>query len=125
MVCASVDPLDKANEVANMMMIGDVKDKNVVLVDDIVDTAGTLCTAADIILENGARSVRAICTHPVLSGPAHERIRNSNLTELIVTDSIPLKEENDKIKVLTCAGLFSEVIKGVVSHESISPHFVF
>lgn len=113
-----------ANEVAEMMVIGDVKGKDVLLVDDIIDTAGTLCKAAELMKQEGAKSVRAICTHPVLSGPAYERIENSELEELIVTDSIPLKQESSKIKVLSVAGLFSDVIKMISSHESISSKFV-
>ncbi|MCG8575794.1 MAG: ribose-phosphate pyrophosphokinase [Flavobacteriales bacterium] len=109
-----------ANEVAEMTVIGDVAGKDVILVDDMVDTAGTLTKAADLFLENGAKSVRAICTHAVLSGPAYERINNSNLTELVVTDSIPLKGESDKINVLSVAELYAGVMKSLVKHESIS-----
>lgn len=113
-----------ANEVSDMTVIGDVKDKNVILVDDIIDTAGTLTKAADMIMEKGAKSVRAFLTHPVLSGPAYERIENSQITELYVTDTIPLKKESSKIKVLTVADLFAGVINGVVENESISSHFI-
>ena len=101
-----------------------VAGKDVVLVDDMVDTAGTLTKAADMMMEHGAKSVRAISTHGVLSGPAHERIRNSQLTELIVTDSIPLKEENAKIKVITVADLFANVLKSLSNNESISSNFI-
>lgn len=112
-----------ANEVAEMTVIGDVRGKDVILVDDMVDTAGTLTKAADLFLENGALSVRAICTHAVLSGPAYERIENSGLTELVVTDSIPLKRESKKIKVLSVAKLYSDVMNSLMNQESISKHF--
>lgn len=115
---------EKANEVAKMTVIGDVKGKNVVIVDDMIDTAGTLTKAAQMMMDFGALSVRAVCTHPVLSGPAHERIANSALTELIVTDTIPLTQENEKIKVLSVADLFSQVIESVLSYESISKNFI-
>ncbi|GAB2957860.1 ribose-phosphate pyrophosphokinase [Hymenobacter coalescens] len=114
----------RANEIASMQVIGDVTGMNVVLVDDIVDTAGTICKAADLLLERGAASVRAVITHPVLSGPAHERIRNSSLVELITTDTIPLRQENPKIKVISVADLFARAIHNVVSHESISSLFI-
>jgi len=115
---------DKPNQIAEMTVIGDVKGKNVVIVDDMIDTAGTLTKAAEMMMGFGAKSVRAVCTHPVLSGPAHERIANSVLTELIVTDTIPLTKDNPKIKVLTVADLFSDVISSVLSHESISKKFI-
>jgi len=114
----------KANEIAEMTVIGDVTGKDVILVDDMCDTAGTLTKAADLFMEKGAKSVRAFCTHAVLSGPAYERIQNSRLTELIVTDTIPLTQECSKIRVLTVADLFGSVIKRVVSNESISSHFI-
>jgi len=114
----------KANVISHMELIGDVTGKNVVLVDDMVDTAGTLTKAADVMMERGAKSVRAICTHAILSGQAYERIEKSQLVELIVTDSIPLKKESDKIKVLTCASLFAEVMKSVQNNESISGNFI-
>jgi ribose-phosphate pyrophosphokinase len=88
------------------------------------DTAGTLTTAADLLIEKGAKSVRAFCTHAVLSGPAYERIENSQLTELIVTDTIPLARNSDKIRVITVADLFGDVIKRLINNESISSHFV-
>ena len=103
----------KANVISHMELIGDVTGKNVVLVDDMVDTAGTLTKAADLMMERGAKSVRAICTHPILSGTAYERLENSRLEELIVTDSIPLKQESKKVKVLSCANLFAEVMHNV------------
>ena len=114
----------KANVISHMELIGDVNGKNVVLVDDMVDTAGTLTKAADIMMERGALSVRAICTHPVLSGNAYERIEKSKLQELIVTDSIPLKQKCDKIKVVSCAELFADVMKSVQENRSISSKFV-
>jgi ribose-phosphate pyrophosphokinase len=114
----------KANEVAEMMLIGDVKGRDVIIVDDIIDTAGTITKAADMMMESGANSVRAMITHPVLSGPAYDRIEGSALTELITTDSIPLKQESKKIKVITVASLFADVMQRVVSHESISSNFI-
>jgi ribose-phosphate pyrophosphokinase len=113
-----------ANVVDAMTLIGDVKGKDVVLIDDIIDTAGTMTKAADLIMEKGASSVRAMCTHAVLSGPAYERIEKSALTELIVTDTIPLKKESDKIKVISIAGLMADVISNIVSYKSISSNFV-
>jgi ribose-phosphate pyrophosphokinase len=115
---------EKANVISHMQLIGDVTGKNVVLVDDMVDTAGTLTKAADVMMERGAKSVRAICTHAILSGQAYERIENSQLVELIVTDSIPLKQESTKIRVLSCAGLFAGVMNSVQSNESISKNFI-
>ncbi|MGM0931951.1 MAG: ribose-phosphate pyrophosphokinase [Bacteroidota bacterium] len=114
----------KANKISHMELIGNVEGKNVVLVDDMVDTAGTLTKAADVMMERGAISVRAICTHPVLSGEAYERIENSKLQELIVTDSIPLKKKSKKIKVVTCADLVADVMKRVHENESISSKFI-
>lgn len=114
----------KANEIAEMTVIGDVAGKDVVLVDDMIDTAGTLTTAADLFMEKGAKSVRAFCTHAVLSGPAYDRIEKSRITELIVTDTIPLKQQSDKIRVLSVAELFGDVIHRAVNDESISSHFI-
>jgi ribose-phosphate pyrophosphokinase len=114
----------KANEVAEMTVIGDVKGKDVILIDDMCDTAGTLTKAADLFIEQGALSVRAFCTHAVLSGPAFERIENSKLTQLFVTDTIPLKQKSDKIVVLSVADLFSDVIRRLINNQSISSHFV-
>jgi len=114
----------RANEVAEMTVIGDVEGANVILVDDLVDTAGTLCRAAGILMEKGAKSVRAMCTHPVLSGKAYERIEDSQLDELLVCDTIPLKQESSKIKVLSAAKLFSRAIRNTHEHRSISALFV-
>ncbi len=114
----------KPNEVAEMTVIGDVKGKDVILIDDMCDTAGTLTKAADLFIEKGALSVRAFCTHAVLSGPAIERIANSSITELIVTDTIPLKEKHEKIRVLSVADLFADVIRRMVNNQSISSHFI-
>jgi len=114
----------KANVIEKMTVIGDVKDRDIVLVDDIIDTAGTLTTAANMMMEKGARSVRAVCTHPILSGNAYERIEKSQLTELIVTDTIPLQQESEKIKVLSVAPLFARVFHQIIKHKSISSHFI-
>ncbi len=115
---------EKANEVSEMRIIGDVKGKNVILVDDIIDTAGTIVKAAEVLLQDGALSVRAIITHPVLSGEAYERIENSKLESLIVSDTIPLKKKTSKIKVLTVADIFAEVIDKIYNYQSISTSFL-
>ena len=115
-----------ANEVAEMTVIGDVVGKDIIIVDDMCDTAGTLTKAAALMMEHGAVSVRAICTHAVLSGPAYERIEDSVLTELIVTDTIPLKDgaPKGKIKVLPVHDMFAQVLKCLMSNQSISSHFI-
>lgn len=113
----------RANEIESMSIIGDVTGQDIVLIDDICDTAGTLSKAASLIMEKGANSVRAVCTHPVLSGNAYETIEKSALTELIVTDTIPLKHQSEKIKVLSTAELFASAIKNVNEHGSISGLF--
>jgi ribose-phosphate pyrophosphokinase len=105
-------------------LIGSVEGKDVVLVDDMVDTGGTLCNAAALIMEKGAKSVRAICTHPVLSGKAYENIEKSKLRELIVTDSLPLKHKSKKIKVLSVAKLFAQAIRNTHEHKSINSLFL-
>jgi len=114
----------RANEIASMQVIGDVEGAHVVLVDDMVDTAGTITKAAAIIKEKGAKSVRAICTHPVLSGKAYENIENSVLEELIVSDTIPLRQASSKLKVLSVADLFATAIRKVHEYESISSLFI-
>jgi ribose-phosphate pyrophosphokinase len=114
----------KANVVEHMTAIGEIEGRNIILVDDLVDTGGTLCKAAEMMMDRGALSVRAICTHPVLSGKAYDNIQNSKLTELIVTDTIPLTQNSSKIKVLSVADLFAKVINSVQNFESISSNFV-
>jgi len=115
---------EKANVISHMELIGDVEGKNVILVDDMVDTAGTLTKAADLMKERGALSVRAICTHALLSGNAYEKIEASQLEELIVSDSIAPKISHGKVKVLSCAPLFAEVMHNVHHNESISSKFI-
>jgi ribose-phosphate pyrophosphokinase len=114
----------EANKIESMRLIGEVEGKDVVLVDDLVDTAGTICKAASLLKEKGARSVRAVCTHPVLSGKAYENIESSVLEELVVTDTIPLKQKTSKIKVLTVSELFAKAIRKIHDHESISSLFM-
>ena len=114
----------KANIISHMDLIGEVQDRNVVLVDDLVDTAGTLAKAADRMLERGAKSVRAITTHALLSGNAYDKIEKSQLSELIVTDSIPIKKESGKIRVLSCAELFADVMHRVHHTTSIASKFL-
>lgn len=113
-----------ANKVESMTVIGEVSGADVILVDDLVDTAGTLCKAAEAIMDKGAKSVRAIATHAVLSGPAYERINASVLTQLYVTDTMPLKETSDKITVLSCAKLIAKAIRNTHEYKSISALFV-
>ena len=115
----------KANNIDKMFLIGEVEGKDVLLVDDMIDTAGTLTKAADIMMEKGARSVRAICTHAILSGEAYNRIEKSALTELLVTDTIASKRESEKIRVISVADLFAKVIYKVHNYESISSNFIF
>jgi ribose-phosphate pyrophosphokinase len=114
----------RANEIASMQLIGNVEGADVVLIDDLIDTGGTITKAAQVIMEKGARSVRAICTHPILSGNAYENIENSVLTEMLVTDTIPLRKETSKIKVLTTAHLFAKAIHRIQNNESISSLFI-
>jgi ribose-phosphate pyrophosphokinase len=113
------------NKVEMMALVGDVKGRNVVLLDDIIDTGGTLTKAAKIIMDNGAKSVRALVTHPILSGKAYTTLENSVLEELIVTDTVPLKHESPKIKVVSTAKLFADVIKRLKKNKSISSLFKF
>ncbi|MBO0591652.1 ribose-phosphate pyrophosphokinase [Cellulophaga sp. E16_2] len=115
---------EKANIISHMELIGDVKGKNVVLVDDMVDTAGTLTKAADLMIERGALSVRAITTHGLLSGDAYEKIEKSQLSELIITDSIPSRKDSNKVRVLSCADLFADVMERVHNNTSISSKFL-
>jgi ribose-phosphate pyrophosphokinase len=120
---------EKANVVGSMTAIGDVEGRNVILMDDMVDTAGTIAKAADMMTQKGALSVRAIATHAVLSGPAYENIARSTLQEVIVTDTIPLRnttsQDVSKIKVLSVANLFAELINNVYNYQSISNQFLF
>jgi ribose-phosphate pyrophosphokinase len=114
----------KANEIDSMTLIGDVKNANVVLVDDMIDTGGTICKAAELIMEKGAKSVRAIATHAVMSHKANENMTKSVFEEIIVTDSIPLKVENPKIKVISVAELFGKAIGRIRDNDSISSLFI-
>ncbi|MCK6639663.1 MAG: ribose-phosphate pyrophosphokinase [Bacteroidia bacterium] len=114
----------KANVVDSITAIGEIEGRDIVLIDDIIDTGGTLCKAADMMMDRGATSVRALITHPVLSGKAYENVEKSKITELIVTDTIPLKQESPKIKVLSVANMFADVFHRVVNYESISNHFI-
>jgi len=113
----------KPNVIEQMELIGDVEGKDVILVDDIIDTAGTITKAADLIMSRGANTVRVFCTHPIFSGSAYERLNKSKITEIIVTDTVPLKQTLDKIKVLSTADLLAEVINRVQNFESISSLF--
>lgn len=115
----------KANVVEKMTVIGDVKDKNVVLIDDIVDTAGTMTKAADLLLSFGAKTVRALCSHPVMSDPATSRILDSGLQEIIFTDSIPYGKENSKATILPVAKLFADTIRRIHNNQSISSQYLF
>lgn len=115
----------KANEVAEMTLIGNVEGKDVVMVDDMIDTGGTLCNASNLLMEKGAKSVRALCTHPVLSGKAYENIEKSALSELIVTNTIPIQEgASSKIKVLSVGKLFAQAIRNTHEHKSINSLFL-
>ena len=115
---------EKANEVASMQIIGNVKGKDVILVDDIVDTAGTICAAANLIMENGANSVRAIASHCIMSGPADERVEKSALQEIVFTDSIPYHGKCAKVKQISVAGMLAETIRRVMDNESISSQYL-
>ncbi|HSJ68924.1 MAG TPA: ribose-phosphate pyrophosphokinase [Anditalea sp.] len=114
----------RANEVASMQVIGEVEGKDVVLVDDLIDTAGTMCKAAEILMDKGAKSVRAVVTHGVLSGKAYDNIANSVLEELVITDTIPMTQQSDKIKVLSVSSLFAKAIHAVTGNDSISALFI-
>ena len=114
----------EANKIDEMLLIGDVRDKNVIIVDDIIDTGGSICRASDLMMSKGAKSVRAVITHPVLSGLAYENVEKSSLTELIVTDTIPLKRNCDKIKILSVSTLLSRAIRNIVNNKSLSKLFI-
>lgn len=114
----------RANVIATMQIIGDVKDKHVIIVDDMVDTAGTITKAADIMKEAGAKSVRAIASHCVMSGPATERVEASSLEEMVFTDSIPYTNRSSKVKQISVADMFAETIRRVVNNESISNQYL-
>lgn len=120
---------EKANVVASITAIGEVKDRNIVIVDDMIDTAGTLCKAADVLMEKGAKSVRAFATHGILSGKAYENINNSSLKEILITDTIPLRVPEgvsaEKFKVISMADAFASIIRKVYFYEPISPEFIF
>ena len=115
---------EKANEISKMMLIGDVKGKDIVMIDDMVDTAGTLTKAADLMITQGASSVRAICTHGLFSANAYERLENSKLTEIVVTDTIPREHKSSKIKEISVAVLFADTIKRIHDKKSISENFI-
>ena len=114
----------KANVVSNMTVIGDVKDKNVILVDDMVDTAGTITKAADLMMEFGAKSVRALCSHAIMSDPASERVDNCGMTEMIFTNSIPFAKDCKKAHILSVAHLFADTIRRIHDNESISSQYL-
>lgn len=118
---------EKANVVGSMTAIGDVEGRNIVILDDMIDTAGTIVAASEMMLDKGAKSVRAMITHPVLSGPAYERIADSRLEEVLVTDTIPLRQDKDisKFKVISVANLFADAINRVYTHSEISSLFIF
>ena len=115
----------KPNIIEEMSVIGEVEGRNIVIIDDLVDTAGTIVLAANMMKDRGAKSIRAFCTHPILSGNAMERIDNSAIEELVVTDSVPITAHSDKIKVLSISGIFANTIRAVNTNQSISTHFVF
>jgi ribose-phosphate pyrophosphokinase len=114
----------EANKIESMRLIGEVEGQDVILVDDLVDTAGTICRAATVMKDNGAKSIRAVCTHAVLSGKAYDNVEKSDLEELVVTDTIPLKKPSPKIKVLTVSDLFAKAIRKIHDNESISSLFI-
>jgi ribose-phosphate pyrophosphokinase len=115
---------EKANVVGKMLLIGDVKGKDVVLVDDMVDTAGTLTKAADLMIENGANSVRACCTHGIFSSNAYQKIEESKLEQVLVTNTVPKEHKSNKIKEILIADLFADTIQGVIDNRSISKNFI-
>lgn len=115
----------KPNEISKIELVGSVEGKDVILIDDIIDTGGSITKAGDLIMDRGAASVRAFCTHPVFSGQAYEKIEKSKFTEVVVTDTLPLKQHSDKIKVLSTANLFAEVIRRALKTKSISSLYQF
>ena len=115
---------EKANEISKMMIIGEVKNKNVILVDDMIDTGGTLTKAADIMISDGALSVRAICTHGLFTSNAYKKIDNSKITEVVVTDTIVQRHESKKIKVISTADIFARTIDAVMKKKSITKNFL-
>jgi len=119
---------EKANVVGSLTAIGEVEGRNILILDDMVDTAGTIAKAADMLIERGAQSVRVMATHPIFSGPAYDRIARSAIQEVIVSDTIPLRNDPNadisKIKVLSVADLFADVIQKVYNYQSISDSFV-
>jgi ribose-phosphate pyrophosphokinase len=114
----------KANVVAQMTIIGDVKDKNVIIIDDMVDTAGTITKAANLMIENGAKSVRALASHAIMSDPASQRVTDSGLTEIIFSNSIPYNKGCEKVTILSVARLFADTIRRVHTNESISSQYL-
>ena len=115
----------RANVVEKMTIIGDVQDKNVILIDDMIDTAGTICTAAQVMMDNGAKSVKAIASHAIMSDPATERINKSALEEVVFTNSIPYDtSRSDKVKIISVAGLIADTIERIHQHESISSQYL-
>ena len=115
----------QANQIANIEIIGDVKDKHVIIIDDMIDTAGTICKAARLIRNKGAKSIEVICTHPILSGNAFEKIDHSEIDKVVVSDTIPLKDSSKKIEVISIAGLIAEAIRKIHNLEGIGSLFVF
>lgn len=115
---------ERPNEVASMTVIGDPEGKNIVLIDDLIDTAGTLCKAGALLMERGALSVRAVATHPILSGPAYERIGSSQLVEVVTTDTLPTKQEIPNLKVISIAPVFAKAFRKIHNNESISSLFL-
>ena len=114
----------KANVIEKIKIIGDISNKDVVIVDDMIDTAGTMAKASDLMKKNGANSIRAICTHPILSGNAYKNLEKSCIEELVVTDSLPISKKNKKIKVLSVAKLFADTIRNINLDKSISSQFI-
>jgi ribose-phosphate pyrophosphokinase len=114
----------KANQIDEFKVIGDISGKNVIIIDDMIDTAGTITTAANMMRDEGAKSVRVVASHAVLSGPAYDRIESSFISEVLVTDSIPLRKESPKIKVISIADLFADTINKVYNYQSISNNFI-